>query len=268
MKPICYYYEQLRPALKRKLSVNQLNLHERVDAFLAKYLDNIKKVVCSILAPTWYLARLTNEGLSREDKTKVVKTRNYFYLSLSIVFVFWIAGFEFFTGITAIGLPSSNTDDDVFGLILSWCFALSVYVLIWSRCNEIFIAFISDALDKTEGKTPSTNLTYRERITLSFFSYIELILNFAIIYSWMPAYWFDSSADDPSVLKSMIDAIYFSGVTITTLGYGDFSPEHWIPKVLVLQEVLAGFTLIVVSFAIYAGRGLSNEEVKVKENDA
>jgi hypothetical protein len=261
MKPVHYYYEQFRPWLKRKLSVSQLNIHSRVDKFLDKYLDTIKKGVCSILSPTWYLARITNEGLSREDKTKVVKTRNYFYLFVSIALIFLLVILEVCTGKGMVGIPSNQPNDNFLGVILSWLFAFFVYVLIWSRCNEIFIAFISDALDKTEGKEPSTDLTYRDRITLSFFSYVELILNFAIIYSFMPEPWFDSG------LKSIIDAVYFSGVTITTLGFGDISPQHWLPQILVLHQVLAGFTLIVVSFAIYAGRGLSSEKETENEEE-
>ena len=83
----------------------------------------------------------------------------------------------------------------------------------------------------------------------------------------MPLSWFDdrvnkfgflaSGSMSDLVFQNIFDAIYFSGVTITTLGYGDFSPYASVPKLLVVLQVLSGFTLIVVSFAVYAGVGKS-----------
>lgn len=86
-----------------------------------------------------------------------------------------------------------------------------------------------------------------DRLILSFRSYFELIINFAIIYSLVNGiHWGEGK---PSL--NIIDALYFSGVTITTLGYGDISPEHWFSQFLAVFEVLCGFSLIVVCFAVY-----------------
>jgi hypothetical protein len=97
--------------------------------------------------------------------------------------------------------------------------------------------------DKINGE----KLKNHDRLILSFRSYFELIINFSIIYFLLPSiYWKeqDSSLD-------IIEATYFSGVTITTLGYGDISPILWFSQFLSVFEVLCGFTLIVVCLAVY-----------------
>jgi len=97
-----------------------------------------------------------------------------------------------------------------------------------------------------KNKVKGEKLTNYDRLVLSFRSYFELILNFAIMFSLLPAsYWnVDKSLD-------IIKATYFSGVTITTLGYGDVYPTQWFSQFLSVFEVLCGFTLIVICLAIY-----------------
>nr|WP_303245987.1 potassium channel family protein [Salinivibrio sp. EAGSL] len=125
-----------------------------------------------------------------------------------------------------------------------------VWVYPLSRANEIIYAFYRDAIEKLNGEPSRSDLKYGERIQLAVKSYIELIINFASIYMLLPPCYFDNK------INSYIDALYFSGVTITTLGYGDISPRYAFPQFLSVYEVLCGFTLIVVSFAVYTGRGI------------
>jgi len=57
--------------------------------------------------------------------------------------------------------------------------------------------------------------------------------------------------------------VYFSFVTITTLGYGDISPIHIFPQVLVVLETLAGLGLIVFYLGMFfkvAGDIVSKKE--------
>ncbi|GAL18026.1 potassium channel protein [Vibrio maritimus] len=251
------FRDVVRPYIKKSVSVSFLDLYGNGERHLSKYKKSVGRGFCTLISPTWWLASVSGEGMSSDDRTKAVISRNYFYLTVSMILVFVFGSF-------------SNP-----GLLgrLDWyllsLFCLWLYIVCWSRCNEILIAFISDALDKTTGLKPQTKLTYRKRIELAFLSYLELIFNFAFLFYLMPFSWFDKQSgkwgnlvdanSDLSVFNNIFDAIYFSGVTITTLGYGDYSPQHWLPKLLVVQQVLVGFTLIVVSFAIYAGRGLAIE---------
>jgi len=47
------------------------------------------------------------------------------------------------------------------------------------------------------------------------------------------------------------DSIYFSFVTITTLGHGDIIPKSFLAKFVVVTEVLFGFTFAVIVLAIF-----------------
>lgn len=188
------------------------------------------------LSPTWFYAYTVKYGLNKVDRMKGIVARNYTYLTLSLVLTF-----VFGMSLKEVRSNSSET--------LTVLLCLFLYSVQWSRCNEILISFISDALDKSTDKPNQSTLTYRKRIELALLSYCELILNYSLIYLLMPKSWFTNNGFD-----SVIDSIYFSGVTITTLGYGDISPQEWLPKLIVIHQVLAGFTLIVVSFALYVGR--------------
>ncbi|MDP2209176.1 MAG: ion channel [Bacteroidota bacterium] len=109
---------------------------------------------------------------------------------------------------------------------------------------------MKDALDKTaQEDTSLSDLSYQDRLKLSFRSYFEIIFNFAIIYFLFPSdYW------KPKPPSTIIESVYFSGVTIVTLGYGDITPNHWIPQLLSVYEVFCGFVLIIVCFAVYVGK--------------
>ena len=43
---------------------------------------------------------------------------------------------------------------------------------------------------------------------------------------------------------NFVESVYFSVVTITTLGYGDVKPEHWVTQLLTASEAVLGILLI------------------------
>lgn len=58
------------------------------------------------------------------------------------------------------------------------------------------------------------------------------------------------------ILFSPIDSFYFTCVTITTLGYGDISPDTPIGKIFVALQVLIGFIVISLFLSAVASRAL------------
>lgn len=68
------------------------------------------------------------------------------------------------------------------------------------------------------------------------FLYLVLILLFGIIYWQCQSFW-----KEP---LSFIQSIYFSIVTITTLGYGDIAPTNDTARLLAASEALFGLLLI------------------------
>jgi voltage-gated potassium channel len=196
--------------------------------------------VFALLSPTWALANfLKSRQTNKEGKKNVIKYLNYFYLSFAIASTIIVVIFQCIE--KSLSLYHS--------LPIFWVIFWSYLLL--SRSHEIFGAFLNDAFDKMDNDNePSSSLTPRERIILSLNSYLELLLNFALLYSLTDAsLWKGGTAP----LK-ITESIYYSGITITTTGYGDITPINWYPQFLAVYEVFCGVILLVVCFAIYAAR--------------
>lgn len=197
--------------------------------------------VFSVFSPTYLLAGYLKKKF---DRTEIIKALNSIYLWIAIVSSISLLVYQEYS--KPIGKISLNSQLD-YAVVWIWSYFL------FSRCSEIFWAFLKDAFDKMDqSKEPSSRLTPQERIQLSLKSYLELVINFSILYLLLPssaAVWRNGVCPE-----NIADALYFSGVTITTLGYGDISPEHWWPQFLTVYEVFCGFILLIVCFAIYAGR--------------
>ena len=75
-----------------------------------------------------------------------------------------------------------------------------------------------------------------------------LAFNFSLLFYFCPI---DDLFKPP--LASFLDAFYFSGVTLATLGYGDILPSHPLSRLLALYEVFLGILIIAVAIATYIG---------------
>lgn len=51
-----------------------------------------------------------------------------------------------------------------------------------------------------------------------------------------------------------LDFIYFSVITISTVGYGDISPVNWIARLLCIHEILLGYLFIGTLLALLVGK--------------
>ena len=186
------------------------------------------KYILYIISPTLFIAVLAKK---KWGHTSAIKALNNLYLFIGALLILFFWSFS--------NSPFDYSSQSVVPSII-----LGVYL--WSRAFEILVAFIVDAIDKTPPKKAlSSQLTPKDRIKLALKSYLELILIFAIGFWLMPCSWWQEAPD------SILESVYFSGVTITTLGYGDIHPIHIIPQLLTVFEVLCGFSLLIVSFTIY-----------------
>jgi hypothetical protein len=156
-------------------------------------------------------------------------------------------------------------------------FAILVAVSFSSfRIAEIFYAFYFDAMDKLEPEahiacarctayqTPDSDkerLTKGDRIRLVIQSYLSLIINWAFIYFALPVSQFQveqTTSNLPAYeFQSFVDAIYFSAMTIATVGYGDIHPSGNCSKFLCICEVGSGMLILLVALAAYLARGNS-----------
>lgn len=122
-------------------------------------------------------------------------------------------------------------------------------VYAWSRINEIAYAFYCDPLSQSK----ESNLTVNDRIRMAMRSYFGLGFNFAVLYYFLPITGL-FRVGEQSHLGNFAESIYFSGVTLATLGYGDVVPTYWVSRLLALYEVFTGILIIAVAVATYVGR--------------
>ena len=81
------------------------------------------------------------------------------------------------------------------------------------------------------------------------------LLLFAEIVAFADIYiWSGGVVSDAAKLGNAVDAVYFSVVTITTLGYGDFHPINLPAKVAVMGELLCGIIMLIGAFPLLVGR--------------
>ncbi|WP_226565054.1 potassium channel family protein [Shewanella chilikensis] len=211
-----------------------------------------------LITPTYKYAenkkhKLIDSGCTKSDLSKALKNYNSHYLLSSIAICIAASlliplGHYLYEG----GFYSHPWIKYILGAavaFISWIFLVS-------RSIEIFKAFLNDAVEKLDGDEPSSDLKYGQRLRLSYKSYLELIINFASLYYLVPSNFYK----DCYQFSSIFEAIYFSGVTITTLGYGDISPTNPILQLLSVFQVLTGFVLIVVCFAIYSSLALGYDK--------
>lgn len=106
-------------------------------------------------------------------------------------------------------------------------------------------------------------------IVITFLSYITLAVSFGFVYflislsSSEPA--FAGLKDTNNTLYFYFQHIYFSFMTITTVGYGDLSPNLFITQLIAMIEVIMGVALLNFSLGITLGSGVLNF---TSENDS
>jgi hypothetical protein len=82
-------------------------------------------------------------------------------------------------------------------------------------------------------------------ILFTLFSFFQLVIAFSILYRLFAHHFKD-------ILISQFQAVYFSFVTITTLGYGDFTPlpEAWHIQLIVIIQLVLGLYFLVIMLSI------------------
>lgn len=111
---------------------------------------------------------------------------------------------------------------------------ISTYLLIETVVYVASLIFVSDMFVKPR--------SYRRNILMLFFNYLEIAVSFAVVYAGLHLL-----GDQPA---NVIDYIYFSIVTSTTIGYGDFHPVTSTGKMLVCTEaiIMVAFIVLFLNF--------------------
>lgn len=120
-------------------------------------------------------------------------------------------------------------------------------ILAYQSVQVIFNALYYSFLRPAFFGNKTVHQIYRN-IILLLINYIELIIIFSLIFFINKDVFFKYDA-----VAQKVDAIYFSIITITTIGYGDITPIHPIGKIAVAFEALFGTILFVIALSRMIG---------------
>ena len=146
----------------------------------------------------------------------------------------------------------------VFQSPLDWILKLPLYLIAFGAIMDILIVnTVTAFLSEKQGRDPLRSAV------LLVFSYTNLALAFSVLYL-LNSEGFDRTLDNP------IDAIYYSFVTLSTLGYGDIKPIASPAELLVVSNVILHFFfvgLLVKTIMVVDSKGSPTDETKGLSSD-
>lgn len=210
-------------------------------------------------------AALVRESYHKADIFEVLTATARVYM-----FGIWIAVLNYLSGLEfKISERLSDHIATGFHLVIFWCLPIALLYLpgmIFNIAGQLIAAFyvfmlVGDQFlsvfghEKLEHKRGMIDITsvheMRIEITGAVVKYIGGIVSFATLFNGAQRVSGGSAfaISNPSSLP-YIDLLYFSVVTITTVGYGDISPRSVSAKVLTMAEVLFGFGFVMLLFTM------------------
>jgi hypothetical protein len=113
-----------------------------------------------------------------------------------------------------------------------------VYLMLETILYIPTLIFASDLFSKPR--------SYKRSMLLLFFNYLEMVFAFAVLYSC------DNYMNNP--FTHWFDAIYFSTITSTTIGYGDLYPIKPFGKFLVSLQSMLVLSFVILFLNFYSTR--------------
>ena len=119
---------------------------------------------------------------------------------------------------------------------------LIIYLLSETIFHILNLIFLSDIY--------SVSVIFRRSILFLFLHYIEVVLDFSTVYLRF---------DLLNKTLTPISAVYYSFVTNTTLGYGEYHPKGDIGQIVVIFQLII-FIMFVVLFINYFSSRINNKD--------
>ena len=94
----------------------------------------------------------------------------------------------------------------------------------------------------------------------AFAGYFMIGVMFFFIYGFLDRAYPDTISVDMTSENGPNDMIYFSFITLTTIGYGDFSPTSDIGQKIAILQGLVGQFYIAIIMAILVGKFLTRDQ--------
>jgi len=141
-----------------------------------------------------------------------------------------------------------------------WISYLSAYLLLDTLIYLNYLIFCADLNTKP--------ITYKRSLITLFYNYIEIALNFAVIYSYCNINIKDFFNRQ---LTNNFEAVYYSFITTATVGFGDIYPKTTFGQFLAVSQVVLFFAFVGLFFNFYASKvetgSYFNEDVTYKKRD-
>ena len=234
---------------------------------LSRFAKNFKGNKSDVLQE--WIKYLTNKAKKKDSECKVEELERITllyvrFLSYLFSFIEFILAFPIF--VIRIGIAAC------FGVKVLWWSCVSLYDL-WFL-YLVSLSFYLTVIGKTSWAIflSSVMITYSISYILDYFtpdkkgilkivslpkhkvqisdiltSLLIIILGYGAIYYSITSVRCDAF----STKLSIFDAIYFSFVTISTVGYGDIIPTSILAKALVISEIIIGLAFLIIVLNIY-----------------
>ena len=141
---------------------------------------------------------------------------------------------------------------------------------IYLLAGDMFLSvFGHEELEQKRGMIDISNVQeIREEITGAMIKYFGGVISFATIYCGLQELLGGRafSIPDPSSLP-YVDFLYFSVVTIATVGYGDILATHWIAKAFVCGEIFFGLSFVLLIFTMLVSLYIDIQRKKTYDKD-
>jgi hypothetical protein len=152
----------------------------------------------------------------------------------------------------------------IFLTIISFVFSLDGFLLKFSQYTQIaFFLSLTLVLFRVILKTEKVGI---EVVFTSISGYLLIGLSWAILISIWSASFPDSFSFYDGNRKDFFDSVYFSFITMTTLGYGDFVPQTAAARAVSILVSISGTFYSVIVLGMIVGKFISNESIKQLKN--
>ncbi|MEH6472392.1 MAG: ion channel [Halopseudomonas sp.] len=132
-----------------------------------------------------------------------------------------------------------------------------ILVMVWSvyRIADVWTDFLYDSLIKGAVRTSENIWSAPRNVVLVIIGYLEITVLFGFLYFEPQAELLNAQVGESpnTFISGFLQSVYFSFVTITTLGYGDLSPQNAEASLMVIVQLTIGMSLLLIALVRFMG---------------
>jgi voltage-gated potassium channel Kch len=174
------------------------------------------------------------EGAARDEFNKAVE-RYWIWWTIGLIVIYTASW-------AACTFRPRREDWAWLWFVLGVVLVLPAAIALFRILEILAVSFWLHLLGPYKTRTPA------HAMVLTFLGYFHAMIGFSVLFLAESSLMGDPFKSCPGLWAHPADAFYFSAVTITTVGYGDLSPERTPGKLMAVMELFVGLILVVVAF--------------------